>query len=159
MGQLWSHGAALEPWGQALWARLPWEEVLVPCWELCLCRQRAEAEELRRQLEANSSALTRALRDEYAKEKEDQERRHQVWFPLTCSPSGAGTTKPQTPQGQLQPAQDSPRAELLFSLLLTGRTEGAEGPAGAGEAGLGGQLCEEGGNGKSCPPKVPPHGL
>ncbi|NWU36168.1 CP131 protein, partial [Hylia prasina] len=41
-------------------------------------RQRAEAEELRRQLEANSSALTRALRDEYAKEKEDQERRHQA---------------------------------------------------------------------------------
>lgn len=59
------------------------------CWELCLCRQRAEAEELRRQLEASSSALTRALRDEYAKEKEDQERRHQVWFPLTSSPLGA----------------------------------------------------------------------
>ncbi|NWS04112.1 CP131 protein, partial [Motacilla alba] len=41
-------------------------------------RQRAEAEELRRQLEANSSALTRALRDEYAKEKEEQDRRHQA---------------------------------------------------------------------------------
>ncbi|NXM14516.1 CP131 protein, partial [Ploceus nigricollis] len=41
-------------------------------------RQRAEAEELRRQLEANSSALTRALQDEYAKEKEEQERRHQA---------------------------------------------------------------------------------
>ncbi|NWV11350.1 CP131 protein, partial [Ptilonorhynchus violaceus] len=41
-------------------------------------RQRAEVEELRRQLEANSSALTRALRDEYAKEKEEQERRHQA---------------------------------------------------------------------------------
>ncbi|NWU19310.1 CP131 protein, partial [Dyaphorophyia castanea] len=41
-------------------------------------RQRAEAEELRQQLEANSSALTRALRDEYAKEKEEQERRHQA---------------------------------------------------------------------------------
>ncbi|NWV71985.1 CP131 protein, partial [Malurus elegans] len=40
--------------------------------------QRAEAEELQRQLEANSSALTRALRDEYAKEKEEQERRHQA---------------------------------------------------------------------------------
>ncbi|NWI75475.1 CP131 protein, partial [Dryoscopus gambensis] len=48
------------------------------CWEPCLRRQRAEAEELRRQLEANSSALTRALRDEYAKEKEEQERRHQA---------------------------------------------------------------------------------
>lgn len=57
-----------------------------------------------------------------------------------------------------QPARDAPRAELLFSLLLTGRTEGAEGPAGAGEAGLGGQLREEGGNGKSCPPEVPPTG-
>ncbi|NXA87566.1 CP131 protein, partial [Melanocharis versteri] len=41
-------------------------------------RQRAEVEELRRQLEANSSALTRALRDEYAKEKEEQDRRHQA---------------------------------------------------------------------------------
>ncbi|NXB05822.1 CP131 protein, partial [Cnemophilus loriae] len=41
-------------------------------------RQRAEAEELRQQLEANSLALTRALRDEYAKEKEEQERRHQA---------------------------------------------------------------------------------
>ena len=43
-------------------------------------RQRAEAEELRRQLEASSSAVTRALKEEYAKEKEEQERRHQVWF-------------------------------------------------------------------------------
>ncbi|NXC33460.1 CP131 protein, partial [Campylorhamphus procurvoides] len=41
-------------------------------------RQRAEAEELRRQLEANSSALTRALREENAKDREEQERRHQV---------------------------------------------------------------------------------
>ncbi|NXE12393.1 CP131 protein, partial [Lophotis ruficrista] len=41
-------------------------------------RQRAEAEELRRQLEASSSAVTRALKEEYAKEKEEQERRHQT---------------------------------------------------------------------------------
>ncbi|NWX40063.1 CP131 protein, partial [Steatornis caripensis] len=41
-------------------------------------RQRAEAEELRRQLEASSSAVTRALKEEYAKEKEEQERRHQA---------------------------------------------------------------------------------
>ncbi|NXT66899.1 CP131 protein, partial [Chaetops frenatus] len=41
-------------------------------------RQRAEAEELRQQLEANSLALTRALRDEYTKDKEEQERRHQA---------------------------------------------------------------------------------
>ncbi|KAJ7425113.1 centrosomal protein of 131 kDa [Willisornis vidua] len=41
-------------------------------------RQRAEVEELRRQLEANSSALTRALREENAKDREEQERRHQA---------------------------------------------------------------------------------
>ncbi|XP_064891172.1 centrosomal protein of 131 kDa isoform X1 [Columba livia] len=41
-------------------------------------RQRAEVEELRRQLEASSSAVTRALKEEYAKEKEEQERRHQA---------------------------------------------------------------------------------
>ncbi|NXF52886.1 CP131 protein, partial [Oceanites oceanicus] len=41
-------------------------------------RQRAEAEELRQQLEAGSSAVTRALKEEYAKEKEEQERRHQA---------------------------------------------------------------------------------
>ncbi|NXW37711.1 CP131 protein, partial [Phaetusa simplex] len=41
-------------------------------------RQRAEAEELRWQLEASSSAVTRALKEEYTKEKEEQERRHQA---------------------------------------------------------------------------------
>ncbi|XP_032562834.1 LOW QUALITY PROTEIN: centrosomal protein of 131 kDa [Chiroxiphia lanceolata] len=41
-------------------------------------RQRAEVEELRRQLEANSSALSRALREESAKDREEQERRHQA---------------------------------------------------------------------------------
>nr|XP_013807515.1 PREDICTED: centrosomal protein of 131 kDa [Apteryx mantelli mantelli] len=41
-------------------------------------RQRAELEELRQQLEANSSAVTKALKEEYAKEKEEQERRHQA---------------------------------------------------------------------------------
>ncbi|KAM9258174.1 LOW QUALITY PROTEIN: centrosomal protein of 131 kDa [Cariama cristata] len=41
-------------------------------------RQRAEAEELRRQLEASSLAVTRALKEEYAKEKEEQEKRHQA---------------------------------------------------------------------------------
>ncbi|NWR66355.1 CP131 protein, partial [Bucorvus abyssinicus] len=41
-------------------------------------RQRAEVEELRRQLEASSSALARALKEEYTKEKEEQERRHQA---------------------------------------------------------------------------------
>lgn len=48
---------------------------------MCASRQQVEAEELRRQLEASSSALTRALKEEYAKEKEEQERRHQVGFP------------------------------------------------------------------------------
>ncbi|NXS52983.1 CP131 protein, partial [Brachypteracias leptosomus] len=41
-------------------------------------RQRAEVEELRRQLETSSSAVTRALKEEYTKEKEEQERRHQA---------------------------------------------------------------------------------
>ncbi|NXX18346.1 CP131 protein, partial [Podargus strigoides] len=41
-------------------------------------RQRAEVEELRQQLEASSSALARALKEEHAKEKEEQERRHQA---------------------------------------------------------------------------------
>ena len=58
-----------------------------------------QLQELRQQLEANSSALTRALRDKYAKEKEEQERQHQVWFPLTSSPLGAGTSTPQIPTG------------------------------------------------------------
>lgn len=52
-------------------------------------RQRAEAEELRRQLEASSSAVTAALKEEYAKEKEERERRHQV---CRCCP-------PLTPLG------------------------------------------------------------
>ncbi|NWI59048.1 CP131 protein, partial [Calyptomena viridis] len=43
-----------------------------------VARQQAEVEELRRQLEANSSVLTRALREENAKDKEEQERRHQA---------------------------------------------------------------------------------
>ncbi|NXA35863.1 CP131 protein, partial [Eudromia elegans] len=41
-------------------------------------RQRAELEELRQQLEANSSAVTKALKEEYAREKEEHERRHQA---------------------------------------------------------------------------------
>ncbi|XP_012519625.1 PREDICTED: centrosomal protein of 131 kDa [Propithecus coquereli] len=40
-------------------------------------RQRAELEELRQQLEDSSSALTRALRAEFEKGREEQERRHQ----------------------------------------------------------------------------------
>ncbi|XP_046887637.1 centrosomal protein of 131 kDa isoform X2 [Hypomesus transpacificus] len=41
-------------------------------------RQRGELEELRRQLEDNSSLAGRALRDELDKSREEQERRHQV---------------------------------------------------------------------------------
>ncbi|NXH71442.1 CP131 protein, partial [Hydrobates tethys] len=41
-------------------------------------RQRVEAEELRQQLEASSSAVTRALKEKHAKEMEEQERRHQA---------------------------------------------------------------------------------
>ncbi|XP_013926893.1 PREDICTED: centrosomal protein of 131 kDa [Thamnophis sirtalis] len=41
-------------------------------------RQRAELEDLRRQLEENNSIVTKALKQEYEKGKEEQERRHQV---------------------------------------------------------------------------------
>ncbi|GAA6226551.1 centrosomal protein of 131 kDa [Lates japonicus] len=41
-------------------------------------RQRAELEDLRRQLEENSSMAGRALREELDKTREEQERRHQV---------------------------------------------------------------------------------
>ncbi|PNJ88470.1 CEP131 isoform 5 [Pongo abelii] len=41
-------------------------------------RQRAELEELRQQLEESSSALTRALRAEFEKGREEQEHRHQM---------------------------------------------------------------------------------
>lgn len=53
----------------------PWHAVSCG---LCVGRQRAEVEELRRQLEVSSSAVTAALKEEYAREKEEQERRHQV---------------------------------------------------------------------------------
>ena len=46
---------------------------------MCLSsRQRAELEDLRRQLEENSSLAGRALREELDKTREEQERRHQV---------------------------------------------------------------------------------
>ncbi|XP_015264163.1 PREDICTED: centrosomal protein of 131 kDa isoform X1 [Gekko japonicus] len=41
-------------------------------------RQRAELEELRQQLEANSSVVTKALKEEYEKGREEQEQRHQA---------------------------------------------------------------------------------
>lgn len=41
-------------------------------------RQRAELEELRRQLEESSAMGTKALREEYERVQEEQERRHQV---------------------------------------------------------------------------------
>ncbi|KAL2078387.1 hypothetical protein ACEWY4_026072 [Coilia grayii] len=41
-------------------------------------RQRAELEELRKQLEDNSSHASRALREEMEKSREEQERRHQI---------------------------------------------------------------------------------
>ncbi|XP_043353494.1 centrosomal protein of 131 kDa isoform X2 [Dermochelys coriacea] len=46
--------------------------------ELARKRQRAELEELRRQLEENSSIVTKALKEEYKKGKEEQERQHQT---------------------------------------------------------------------------------
>lgn len=73
------------------------------------CRQRAELEELRQQLEESSAALTRSLRAEFERSREEQERRHQVSAPspsecqlsLACSggresllpdPSGVGSS-------------------------------------------------------------------
>ncbi|XP_058026036.1 centrosomal protein of 131 kDa isoform X2 [Ahaetulla prasina] len=41
-------------------------------------RQRAQLEDLRKQLEENNSIVTKALKEEYEKGKEEQERRHQV---------------------------------------------------------------------------------
>ncbi|XP_029455077.1 centrosomal protein of 131 kDa isoform X2 [Rhinatrema bivittatum] len=41
-------------------------------------RQRAELDELRRQLEENCSLSSKALKEEYEKSKEEQERRHQA---------------------------------------------------------------------------------
>uniref|UniRef100_UPI00398EE44B centrosomal protein of 131 kDa isoform X2 n=1 Tax=Pristiophorus japonicus TaxID=55135 RepID=UPI00398EE44B len=41
-------------------------------------RQRAELDELRRQLEENCSLVTKALKEEFEKAKEEQERRHQA---------------------------------------------------------------------------------
>ncbi|XP_066470557.1 centrosomal protein of 131 kDa isoform X7 [Tiliqua scincoides] len=46
--------------------------------ELARQRQRAELEELRQQLEENSSIVTKALKEEYEKGKQEQERRHQA---------------------------------------------------------------------------------
>uniref|UniRef100_A0A671XHC1 Centrosomal protein 131 n=1 Tax=Sparus aurata TaxID=8175 RepID=A0A671XHC1_SPAAU len=46
--------------------------------ELAKQRQRAELEDLRRQLEDNSSLAGRALREELDKTREEQERRHQL---------------------------------------------------------------------------------
>ncbi|XP_074116490.1 centrosomal protein of 131 kDa isoform X5 [Sminthopsis crassicaudata] len=41
-------------------------------------RQRAELEQLKQQLEENSCVVTKALREEYEKGREEQERRHQL---------------------------------------------------------------------------------
>ncbi|XP_053151945.1 centrosomal protein of 131 kDa isoform X5 [Hemicordylus capensis] len=46
--------------------------------ELARQRQRAELEELQRQLEENSSIVTKVLKEEYEKGKEEQEKRHQA---------------------------------------------------------------------------------
>lgn len=54
---------------------------------LCMChRQRAELEDLRRQLEENSSLAGRALKEELDKTREEQERRHQVRTVNTAEP-------------------------------------------------------------------------
>lgn len=48
-------------------------------------RQRAELDELRKQLEDNCALATRVLREEYEKSKEEQDRRHQVTTPFIPS--------------------------------------------------------------------------
>lgn len=45
---------------------------------MSLSRQRTEQEDLRQQLEDNSSLAERALREEMDKSHEEQKRRHQV---------------------------------------------------------------------------------
>uniref|UniRef100_A0A8C6V5M6 Centrosomal protein 131 n=1 Tax=Naja naja TaxID=35670 RepID=A0A8C6V5M6_NAJNA len=55
-----------------------WHSSLIP-------RQRAELEDLRRQLEENNSIVTKTLKEEYEKGKEEQERRHQVGGAFLCS--------------------------------------------------------------------------
>lgn len=61
--------------------------VLLQSSGLCLChRQRAELEDLRRQLEENSSLAGRALKEELDKTREEQERRHQVRAVSTAEP-------------------------------------------------------------------------
>lgn len=66
--------------------------------DLPACRQRAELEELRQQLEESSAALTRTLRADFERSREEQEQRHQVGVP---SPSGCeeGSLMPDPQQG------------------------------------------------------------
>lgn len=151
----------------------PWH--VVSC-GLCVGRQRAEVEELRRQLEASSLAVTTALKEEYAREKEEQERRHQVccssvpWeLPVragrkqavpciltqpgaACMELRAGTLWAPCTHGMREGRAQLYPVELSSSLPhpSVDRSEGAEGPTGARETGLGGQLCEEGGNSRGC---------
>lgn len=115
-------------------------------------RQRAELEELRQQLEESSAAEGRALRAEFEKGREEQERRHQVGVP----PS------PPLPAPALWGAPVLGVAAPLQTLHL-GRAgggvvacshgaarppdgdEGPEGAAGGRTTDVGGQLRQEGG--------------
>lgn len=154
-------GAALEPWGSL--GRLLWEEGLV--WMLgavsvqAASRGRgAAAAAGGQQLGPHPGTAGQVRQGEGGAGEAAPGLVSPHLQPFGCWHQHTSDPHRGSPRSCSQPAQEHPRAELLFSLLLTGRTEGAEGPAGAGEAGLGGQLCEEGGNGKTCPPKVPPMG-
>ena len=72
-------------------------------WPLLTCRQRAELDELRQQLEESSSAGGRALRAEFEKGREEQERRHQVSPAPSCpgpAPPGQPSSKAPTPPAE-----------------------------------------------------------
>uniref|UniRef100_A0A663M773 Centrosomal protein 131 n=1 Tax=Athene cunicularia TaxID=194338 RepID=A0A663M773_ATHCN len=112
-----------------------------------------QAEELRGLLERE--------KEEQSQRERERARQRYVWFSphlwaLDCRSWVRAVQSPRRggAGGCSQPAW----GEQLLSYLSPGRSEGAEGPAGDREAGLGGELREEGGNDEGCPPEVPPSG-
>lgn len=139
-------------------------------------RQRGELEELRQQLEDSSSAGGRALRAEFEKGREEQERRHQVghrprpggrpcWGRGHCvrsttraSPRAAAWS-PSPSLGSWDGARPGGQQPASLTLLLPpDGAAGPEGPAGGGEADVGGQPRQEGGGQGQArrPPPLPP---
>lgn len=89
-------------------------------------RQRSEQEDLRRQLEDNSSLAERALREEMDKSQEELKRRHQVQS-ARCMAIGPETLPP---------------SRLTGCAFFPGGDEGIPGASGHGAADLGGELQE-----------------